>query len=164
SARRCNPSNSKPLSSMPVDLPRRAGFPEILGPRRPANRRGGDFDRQAMIACGQRARAASAEFIAHTSGRQGTAALRNFNAVYVSLGSFTTEAGEATCPCTSALPRKQTKCRSSQQVRFVPKADSCIAANCAIGCLATLGTSSLSLGGQQPLGRLQKRCPVPARS
>src|SRR5215813_15084738 len=79
-------------------------------------------------------------------------------------GSFTTEAGEATCPCTSALPRKQTKCRSSQQVRFVPKADSCIAANCAIGCLATLGTSSLTLGGQQPLGRLQKRCPVPARS
>src|SRR5262249_4108672 len=66
-------------------------------------------------------------------------------------------------PCFS-IPRKILCLAGREHGRAIPLADSCIAANCAIGCLATLGTSSLSLGGQQPLGRLQKRCPVPARS
>src|SRR6516162_2507745 len=45
------------------------------------------------------------------------------------LGPIATETVEATPRWMSALPRKRTKKQRSQHVRFVPKADSCTAAN-----------------------------------
>src|SRR5262249_3965807 len=44
--------------------------------------------------------------VAHTSMRQETAVLRNFNPAYNRCGSSTTEAVEATRRCNSASPRK----------------------------------------------------------
>jgi hypothetical protein len=51
-----------------------------------------------------------------------TAALRDFDRAYDRLGSFTTDAVEATRACLSALPgtRKRTNGPTSWDVRFVP--------------------------------------------
>src|SRR4029077_10113580 len=55
----------------------------------------------------------------HIQLQQETAALRNFNSPYVGLGSFTTDAVEATRACMSAVARKRTNSRSSLYVRLV---------------------------------------------
>jgi hypothetical protein len=49
--------------------------------------------------------------------------LRDCDPTYVSFGSFTTDAVEATRACMSAVARKRTNGPTSWDVRFVPGAD-----------------------------------------
>src|SRR5207342_1614296 len=50
-------------------------------------------------------------------------ALRDFDAAHVGLGSFTTDAVEATRSCMSAVARKRTNSGQSRYVRLVPCMD-----------------------------------------